>query len=65
VVGVERASAAVAVGWVVAVAGPLAVTRELPVLPPAVGVPVGLGVAAAAVVVLVLRADAFGRMAGG
>lgn len=65
VVGVERASAAVGVGWLVAVAGPLALTRELPVLPPVVGVPVGVGIAAAAVVVLVLRADAFGRLAGG
>jgi hypothetical protein len=65
VVGVERATAGVGIGWVLVVGAPWVSTHELPVLPAAVAIPVGVGLGAVAAVVLVLRADAFGRLAEG
>jgi hypothetical protein len=58
VVGVERASAAVATAWLVGIGSAGLAGHPVPELP----VPVGAGLAIASVVVLVLRAGALGRV---
>jgi hypothetical protein len=63
VVGVERASLAVAGGWLLAVGSPLVAGHPL-ALPVPVAVPLGSALAIGSVVVLAARADAFTRAGG-